>query len=228
MNIVSLGDTLGASLNEMWIGIISFLPNLIIAILIAIIGFVIGAILCKLVAQLIKLTRVDSALKAAGVEKFVEKAGFKLDTGAFIGAIVKWFFIIVFLVVSFDILGLREVTDFLKNSVLGFLPKVFVSAIIIIVAALIAEAMQKLVVGTAKATNSKSANLAGTITKWAIWLFAILAAVSNLQILNDLINPLFQGVVTAVALAVGLAFGLGGQDAAARYIEKVKGDIFHK
>jgi hypothetical protein len=228
MNLVELGDSLSVSASNMWAGVINFTPKLIVAILIALIGVVIGAILGKLVAQLIKLTKVDNALKAAGADKFVEKSGIRLDVGAFIGALVKWFFIVVFLVVSFDILGLQAVTAFLTGDVLSFLPKVIVAAIIIVVAAIIAEAMQKVVVASAKAAASKSANFAGNIAKGAVWLLAIFAVVAQFDSLAQIVGPLLQGIIIAVSLAVGLAFGLGGQDAAAKYIEKLKNDIAHK
>lgn len=223
--ISTWGDVLSASLKEIWLGIANFIPNFLAAIVIAVVGWIIGAILYKLVSQLIKLAKVDNALRAAGLEKILQKADIKLDSGAFVGALVKWFFIIVFLVAAFEVLGLTQITSFLQDVVLGYLPQVIVAVLIILVAAVVAEAMQKLVVSTSKAIDSSSANFAGKVTKWAIWTFAILVAITQLGIAVTFINTLFTGVIIAVSLALGLAFGLGGQDAAARYIEKVKSDI---
>lgn len=216
-------------LHDSWVnvgnGVISFIPTFLIALIIAIVGWIIGAILFKLVAQLIKLAKIDEALKAAGIEKYIEKAGFKLNSGYFLGKLVEWFVIIVFLVAALGVLGLTQVTAFLKDVVLGYLPQVIVAVLIILVAAIVAEAMQRIVSGTAKAASVKSANFAGKITKWAIWIFAILAAIMQLGIAVSFINTLFTGIIIAIALALGLAFGLGGQEAAARTIEKVKGEI---
>ncbi|MDD4803573.1 MAG: hypothetical protein PHN69_00110 [Candidatus Pacebacteria bacterium] len=225
MMIATWGDILSASFKNIWLGVADFIPTFLAALVILIVGWIVGVIFFKLISQLVKLAKVDVALRSAGVEKVIEKAGFKLDAGAFLGALVKWFFIIVFLVAALDVLGLKEVTVFLKDVVLGYLPQVIVAVLIVLVAAIVAEAMQKLVVGTAKAANMKSANFAGTVTKWAIWIFAILTAIMQLGIAVTFINTLFTGVIIAVSLALGLAFGLGGQDAAAKYIEKMKGDI---
>jgi len=216
---------LQASLKEIWLGIANFIPNFLAAIIIAVVGWIIGVILFKLVSQLIKLAKVDNALRAAGFEKILQKADIKLDSGAFVGALVKWFFIIVFLVASFEVLGLTQIVSFLQNVVLGYIPQVIVAVLIILVAAVVSEAMQKLVVSTSKAINSNSANFAGKVTKWAIWTFAILVAITQLGIAVTFINTLFTGVIIAVSLALGLAFGLGGQDAASRYIEKIKSEI---
>jgi hypothetical protein len=223
--IVTWGDVLTVSLKSIWLGVANFIPTLLAAIIIAVVGWVIGAIFFRLVENLVKFAKIDGALRAAGFEKLVEKAGFKLDSGYFLGKLVEWFFIIVFLVSALEVLGLKQVTAFLSDVVLGYLPQVIVAVLIILVAAIVAEAMQKVVVGTAKAAGMKSVNFAGKITKWAIWIFAILAAIMQLGIAVSFINTLFTGIVIAFSLAIGLAFGLGGQDAAAKYIDKVKGEI---
>ena len=225
MLVASFGDILVASLKSIWLGIAGFIPTFLGALIIVIVGWIIGAIFFKLVSNLVKLAKIDVALKAAGFDKIVEKAGMKLDSGYFLGKLVEWFFIIVFIVAALDVLGLKQVTTFLSDVVLGYLPQVIVAVLIVLVAAIVAEAMQKVVVGAAKAANMKSANFAGNLTKWAIWIFAILAAIMQLGIAVSFINTLFTGVVIAVSLAIGLAFGLGGQDAAAKYIDKVKSDI---
>ncbi len=223
--ILSWGEVISASLKNIWFAIAGFVPEFLAAIVIFVVGWIIAVILGKLVAQVIRMTRVDTALKAARVDQVIEKAGFHLDAGLFVGTLVKWFFIIVALVAALDVLGLSSVTAFLQNVVLSYLPSVIVAVLIIMVAAVVAEAMQKIVVGSARAADIKSANLVGNITKWAIWAFAILTALLQLGIAVTFINTLFTGIIIAVSLALGLAFGLGGQDAAAKYIEKVKGDV---
>ena len=76
---------------------------------------------------------------------------------------------IVFLIASLEILGLSQVNDFLKNVVLGYLPNVIVAALILVVAAFIAHAMQRIVVGSAKAARVPSTHPLGGLTKWSIW-----------------------------------------------------------
>ena len=88
--------------------------------------------------------------------------------------------------------------------------------------------VQKLTVGGAKALESKSAGFIGGIARWAIWVVAILAALSQLGIAAGMMQTLFMGLVAMLALAGGLAFGLGGKEAAARYIEKLRGDISNR
>lgn len=206
-------------------GVITFLPKLILALIIFIVGWVIAIFLGRIVDQIIKALKVDRALESVGAGDLVARAGFKLDTGAFIGGLVKWFFIVVFLVAAVDVLGLKQINAFLSDVVLAYLPNVIAAAIILVVAAIIAGVAEKVITGGAKAANLPSAHFIGVIARWAIWIFAILSALFQLGVAGPFVQMLFMGIVGMLALAAGLAFGLGGKDAAARWLDKIQEDI---
>ncbi len=219
-------DALQQSFNGLLVGVVGFIPNLVLAVVIFAIGWFIGVWVGWAVAQVVRGIKVDHALRAAGVEAAVHRAGYKLDSGAFLGALVRWFVNIVFLVASLQVLGLTQVNYFLQAVVLSYLPHVIAAALIILVAALIAEAAQAFVRGSARAVGVVSASFAGALARWAVWVFAILAALDQLGV-TPFIQTFFTGVVVALALAFGLAFGLGGQDTAARALERMRSEM-HK
>ncbi len=219
---------LNHSFNSLWDGVIMFLPDLIVAILIVVIGWVVGALLGRLVSQVIKSVRIDEALRKAGVDDTLRRGGIQLNSGHFLGGLVKWFVIVVFVVAAFDVLGLSQVNQFLSSVVLYYLPNVIVAVLVLLLAAVIGDVMQKVVVTSARAAEFRSSNLVGAVTKWAIWIFGLLVALSQLGIAAPFIQTVFTGVVVALSLALGLAFGLGGQDAAARFIEKTRNEITHR
>ena len=223
-----LSDVLAHSFQNLWVGVINFLPNLIVALLIFILGWILGAVIGKGVAHLLASLKLDHALRSAGLEGPVKRAGFKLNSGIFVGVLVKWFIVVVFLIAALDVLGLTQVNHFLGDVVVTFLPKVIVAVLILLVGAVVGEAMQNVVVGSAKAAHMKSAKFLGTVTRWSIYVFALLAALFQLGVAAAFIQTLFTGVIVALSLAFGLAFGLGGQDAARDYIAKLKHDIAEK
>lgn len=219
------GDVLVLSFQDIWSGIAGFLPILIIAVIVFIVGLIVANALGRIVEQIIATLKVDKALESFGVEEIVHKAGLKLNTGVFLGELVKWFFIVVFLVASIDVLGLERVNDFLSKTVLNYLPNVIVAVLLLIAGTIISGAMQKLVVSSSKAAGIISANFLGGITKWSIWVFSFLAALYQLGVVGELIQTLFTGFIGMLAIAGGLAFGLGGKDAAAKFIEKLREDV---
>lgn len=221
-------QVLTTSFQELSNGLVTFIPSLIVAVVIFLLGWLVGAGLGRIVAQLIGSLKVDNALRSAGLEEVATRAGFTLDSGKFLGGLVKWFVIVVFLVAALDILELNQVNIFLREIVLTYLPQVIVAVLILLMGAVIAEVMQNVVVGAVRAAHLQSARLLGNVTKWSIWLFAIFAALSQLSVAAVFVQTLFTGIVIALSLAIGLSFGLGGADAAARYIEKVREDISHR
>jgi small-conductance mechanosensitive channel len=162
------------------------------------------------------------------MEEVVRRGGYSLNTGRFLGVLVKWFVIIVFLLTALDILGLSDVRYFLGDIVVTYIPNVIVAVLILIVAVIVADAMQKVVVASVKAAHVKSAHLLGSITKWSIWIFAMVAALLHLGIAPSLIETIVTGIVFAAALAIGLAFGLGSKEAAGRIIDRVLHNITEK
>ncbi|MFA6554724.1 MAG: hypothetical protein WCS89_04450 [Candidatus Paceibacterota bacterium] len=217
--IQNWGDVFTLSLQNVWLGVASFVPNLIIAIIIFAIGWILASLIEKMVEHLFKALKVDAALKSAGLEDVVRRAGHSLNSGLFVGALVKWFIIVVFLIASFDVLGLSRVTMFLQQ-VVDYLPQVIVTVLILMVAMVIANTMERIVVASSKATNIRSAELLGRITRWAIWIFAVLTALFNLGIAPSIIQTIITAIFAGGALALGLAFGLGGKESAQKLIEK--------
>lgn len=225
MTLNTWTEILVSSFESVLEGVLGVIPNLIVALIVVLLGWVVGAGLSKVVEQVIKSVKLDKALASAGVDSLVSKAGFKLNSGRFLGELIKWFTIVVFLITAFDILGLNQVNDFLTGVVVGYIPQVFAAVLILLVAVVIADALQKTVVASAKAADMRSANFLGSVTKWSILVFATLAALVQLGIGAIFIQTLFTGVVVALSVAFGLSFGLGGRDAASEVITKMRKEI---
>lgn len=204
--------------------VIGFVPNIIGAIIVFIIGWIIAVGLGKLVKQVVDAIKVDQLLEKMGVKEVLEKADLRLDSGAFVGALVRWFLIIVFLLAATEILRLPEVTGFLRD-VLLYVPNIIIAVVIMLAAVLLANVLHRIVKAAVSAAGLSSADFLATLTRWAIFVFAFLAALIQLGIAPALINTLITGLVAMLAIAGGLAFGLGGKDYAAQLIEKVRRDI---
>ncbi|MAF59600.1 MAG: hypothetical protein QF858_01830 [Candidatus Pacebacteria bacterium] len=221
-------EVLQRSFQDLWLGIIDFVPNVVVALIIFIIGWIVGSVLGRVVSQIVASLKVDNALRSAGVEDTLNRAGFSLNSGEFLGGLVKWFAIVVFLVAALDVLNLDQVNIFLEEVVLLYLPRVIAAVLILLVAAVIAEVARNVVAGAAKAAGLDAANLLGSVAKWAIWVFAILASLDQIGVATAFVQTLFTGVVVALSLGFGLAFGLGGQDAAADYLGRIRKEVSRK
>ena len=222
------GEVFSQSLIGLWYGFINFVPGLLGAIILFIVGWVVATVIGKAITQLIAILKVDKLFESAGAKDFMNRAGLKLNISGFIGGVVKWFVIIVFLMASLQIIGLTQVNDFLREVVLYYLPKVIIASLVLVIATVLADAMKKIVRSSAQAANITSANMLGSITLYSIWIFALIIALSELGIATAFMQILFTGFIAALAIALGLAFGLGGKEAASRAVDKISSDIFSK
>lgn len=216
-------ENINSSFYELWEGIAYATPHVIVAILMLIIGWLIGIFIGRVISHLIKTLRVDEALRQAGVEDIVHRAGMTLNAGYFFGSLVKWFIIVAFLVATLNFLGLDRVNEFILEDLLFYIPQVIIATLVIFLAALVADVLQKFVIASSRAASMASPELLGGVVKWTIWIFAIFVALDHLRIIPEaFIQTILQGFVIAFALAIGLSFGLGGQKFAADYIERLR------
>ena len=200
---------------------IEFLPKVILSVVLFALGWIFGSVLGRSVAHLISLLKIDAALHKAGMDVISDKAGVRISMGGFFGGIVKWLVIISFTIASAEILNLTQVTSLLRD-ILLYIPQVIIAAVVLIMAALIADFVSRLVRHSVNATGMR-AEFAAQVSKWSILIIAgLFPALTQLRIAQGLVEVLFTGVVFAISLALGLSFGLGGRDAASRVIEKMK------
>lgn len=215
------------SLKIIWDSFIGFIPTLLAALIVFIIGWLIAVFLGKVANRIIKAIKLDLLLTKLGFKTALAKAKVDLDSGKFFEELVKWFLIIVFLMAAVDILGLDQVTLFLQ-SILYYLPNVIVAAIVLLVAVIVANFMKRVVKVSADTAGLKSSSAISTIVRWAILIFGFVIALTQLGIASTLIQTIVIGIIAMLALAGGLAFGLGGKDQAAKLIDKIRQDLSEK
>ena len=221
LEVTAASDVVRASLLTLWGNVAGFLPRLVAAIVVFLVGWLVAVLIAKLVWHIVRLIRLDRALESVGFKKVWERSGYKLNSPLFFYELVKWFFIVVFLMATTDILGLVQVTEFLR-SVVGYLPNVFVATLVLLIGVLVAKFLEGLVRGSVKAAQLASANMLGSITKWAVLIFSLLIALSQLMVAEEVIRIVIMGIVAGGAIAFGLAFGLGGRAHAEEWIGKMR------
>jgi hypothetical protein len=212
------------SLQNLWNGLTSVLANIVGAFIVLVIGLIIASGLSALVERIVGLLKFDKALASLGLEEYFNRAGLKIDSGKFLGKIVYWFFVIVFLLAASDILGFYSLSGFLREALL-YVPNVIVAVLIMLAAVVIANFLRHLVKASVKSARLHAANFLGALTWWSVVIFGFLTALSQLGIAVQIINSIVTGIVAMFALAGGIAFGLGGKEYAASLIDKFRSHV---
>lgn len=224
VSVQSWSEAVGMSLIDLWDRFIGFFPSLLGAIIVFIAGWIIASILGRMVEKIVHVFKVNQAVEKSKFSGRVRDAGITMDPAKFFGGLVKWFLILVFLMAATDILRLNQVTGFL-NSIILYLPNVVVATIILAIAFLVGNLVYNVIKGSTKLAGLMSAKVLAIMSKWAIIIFGILAALVQLGIAVSLVNTIFTGLIAMLAIAGGLAFGLGGKDEAAQILKKIREEL---
>jgi hypothetical protein len=212
------GDAFRASLAGALNTFLSAIPRIIGFAVVLIVGWIISSLLARGVEALLHVVKFNDLARRSGFADFVQKMGVRDDSSGVIASIVKWFVRLITLVVAFDTLGLPAVSNVLQQLLL-WLPNLVVALVVLVIGGLAANGLSQLVRGTTAQAGFTNPDMLATVTRVAVWGFAIVVAVNQLGIATTLINTLLIGIVGAFSIAFGLAFGLGGRDRAAQMLD---------
>src|SRR3989338_3082790 len=96
------------ALQSLWEGFLGFIPLLIGAIIVFVIGWIVSVGLGKIITEILKKIRFNQIFEKGNWDEALAKAGIKVDAAGFIGSIFKWSLVIVFLLASVEVLGLTD------------------------------------------------------------------------------------------------------------------------
>jgi len=227
MVVQSWADVVVGSLQGLWLGVANFIPNLIGALIIFIIGLIVAAGLGSLVEKIFDAARLDTLLSKLGLGPYFERAGLRLRGARFLGQLVNWFLVIVFLLAASDVLQLFALSAFLHD-VLFYIPNVIIAVLIMLAAVVVANFLKRLVTASVLSARLHAAHFLGSLTWWSVVIFGLLSALVQLSIATSIIQSIVTGFIAMLALAGGLAFGLGGRDYAGYLIGKLRENTEHR
>jgi hypothetical protein len=193
-----------------------FLPKLIGAIVILVVGWLIAKLLYAVVVRGLKTIRFNFVTENAGLDDFLKKGGVRKSTIEVLGLLVYWLVVLVTLLAAFNSLGLTIVSE-LFSRITQFIPNVIVAVLILTIGLYFARFVADSVTAYGRNVGMEDAELAGRASRYAITIFVVIVALSQVNIAGRILEILFAGVV----LALALAFGLGGQKWAADMLDKL-------
>lgn len=213
----NIGETFINSINTALFAVASFVPKFVLGSLVLLIGIIFASILKQLILEIFRALRLEVFLRKYGVPQAKDE----FNWSNLLAEVVRWFIIIIFLIVTADIWGLPQVITIL-NTLLFYLPNVFVAVIIALVGFVFARLAHDIILASTRGITPETSRTIASVARWSITVFVILAVLNQLGVASDLIRILFTGFVAMIAIAGGIAFGLGGQGAAKDTIDNLR------
>lgn len=207
------GVDVGSSVNRAFDHFFTWLPLLIGALVILVVGYFVAKIIGGLVGRVLQKAGLDRTLHKGQAGTFVAKVA--PSPSRLLGRIVFWliFFGVISLAVS--VLGIRALQN-LVASIYAYLPNVIAAVLIFLVASLVAGAVVALVKKTM--ADTPTGKVVAAVVPILVMAIAAFMILNQLKIAPAIVTITYAAIMGAVALGTALAFGLGGREVAAKML----------
>ncbi len=211
----SIGMLFGQTLSELSV----FLPRILGALLVLLLGSAIAKFLRRIVIGLFSAIKISNVVENTPVEHFLKNADLKNKVEEIFGSVFYWLLMLVVIHTTVSVLGLDPVSSVL-DKLLSYIPHIFSAILVLFFGVILAGVAESVVKGSIKSIDGKSSRLLGKVSSYMVIIISVMAAISELGIASEFIMILFVGFITTVSLGAGLALGLGGQDLVRKVLDK--------
>lgn len=197
----------------------AFIPNLLAALIILVLGWAVCNIVKKLGVRILRLAQFDTLAERAGIDAMLKRGGIRQGACEILGVFIFWFLFLIVVLVVIDVLDLPGVGDAL-NAILLYLPKILAALVLLILGLYFANFVEMVTRTSCANAGLQQAEGIGRVAYFATVIFIVAALLDLLGIATEIVLWAFILVFGAICLALAIAFGLGGREVAARYLEK--------
>ncbi len=215
----SFTENLLETLKRFFDNSVQFLPTLLAAVVIIVIGWLLAWALRSLVRRLLTAARFDRVSSNAGVTQLLTRADITATPSELASRFVFWLVMLVFLLSGVSALGMEVFNQLIAEFFL-YLPKLFAALLILLIGFLIGNFLSRAVLLAAVNANFASPHVISGVVRYLIAILALAMALDQLQIARGIVTAAFAIAFGAVMLGLAIAFGLGGRDVARQMLER--------
>jgi hypothetical protein len=208
--VLSISDSIERGFDTFF----EWLPALIGAIVVLIIGFFIAKFVGKLITTLLTRAGLDRNMLSGQTGEWVSKV--TASPSRLLGQISFWVLFLAFVSIAASVLGIEAVSAFVA-AVWSYIPNVIAALAIFLVAGAIAAGVATL--ATRLMGDTPTGRVIATAAPILVMTIATFMILEQLKIAHDIVVTTYTLVLGSIALAAALAFGLGGRDVAGRMLE---------
>lgn len=219
-------DYLADPVARVFENIIAYLPNVVAAIALALVGLATAYLFRALGRRLVRYAQ-NRLRRDTSVSNSVQAHWFYQSLSNVIGGVIFWIVLLFFLAAGVEALGLQAISG-LFSSLTIYLPRVLAVAIIVFAGFVLGDFVYVWVNHVASRSGIAIAEPLGRGAQITVWLIAILMSIDQLGISSNVIIIALAIVGGSFFGAAALAFGLGARTTvsniiAIHYVHKVYG-----
>ena len=195
-------------LKSLLLRFVNAIPNIVGAIVIALVGMVIAKAIGKIVERLLSTIGVDKLAAKLNDIDLVQQYNISIKPSRIVGQVFYYVLLLIFLTCATEILGMPAVSQLIID-LINYVPSVITALIVLIIGLLLANGLKGIVYSTCKSVGIPSANLVANFVFYFVFITALISALAQAKIDTDFVKAnlsiLLGGGVAAFALGYGLA-----------------------
>ncbi|MDA2913872.1 hypothetical protein MYX77_07935 [Acidobacteriia bacterium AH_259_A11_L15] len=207
-------------LEEMWIKFLAFVPNLLGALVILLVGAIIARIIRTIVERGLRMARFDTLTDRAGINQALEQGQITTKPSGIVGKLFYWIVMLVTLMMAVNALGLAVATELLSK-LLDFIPNLIAALFILALGFFFGGLIRSFVATLAGGVRAVNPQTVGKVAQAAVIIFVVDVSLKQLGIATDIIDDAIVVVLAALGLGLALAFGLGCKDMVKNWVESI-------
>jgi vacuolar-type H+-ATPase subunit I/STV1 len=204
--------------------IVAFLPRLVAALVVLLIGWVVGVAVARVVSRLTDAVELDRMVLDTPLGRIM--GGSRQAVSNTFGAIAKWFVYALAILAAANVLAIPLLSEWISTAV-SYLPAFIAGLAVIVIGFVVADFIGDAIMKTRAATETSYTSWFATGTRMFLYFTAIVIGLDTMgidvSILYVFANAIAWGVAAALAIGVGLAIGWGGHEYVANNINQWMG-----
>ena len=209
------------SLQNSWFMIATWLPRILVALVLLIIGWLLARWVQRAVVWLLRRLHLETAAERTGVDDFLVRGGVRLTVVTLIGQVFYWGLLLIFTIAVFNVLGLTMGPE-LMDRLARFVPNVVAALAVLVFGTLGARLIRGFVEAYLGNVGMKGGAAIGLLVQGTLLAFVAVLALEQLGIAVNLLVSVVQLAFGGLCLALALAFGLGGRAWAESILERTR------
>jgi Conserved TM helix len=204
----------GESLEQGFTEFVQFLPNLVGALVVVLLGYIVAKMVARVVRRAAGRAGFDSWVYREPTGQWIRRV--VSQPSQLLGTLAFWAIFIGALSIAVDVLGIESLENVVA-AIYSYLPNVLAALLIFLVAVAISAgvaALARRLLG-----DTSLGRIVATAAPILVMSIATFMILDQLEIAPTIVTITYAGLIGALALGTALAFGLGGRDVAAQMLQ---------
>ncbi|MBI4335167.1 MAG: hypothetical protein HY589_00755 [Candidatus Omnitrophica bacterium] len=196
----------------------SYVPNVIAAALILLVGLFVSKIAAAVIGKILKISKLDVAAEKFGLAKVLKAGEIKPTLSEIIEGLVYWSLILIVAATAAQALKFSAATDLITR-LIAYIPNIISAILVLAIGIFLASILGSIVSTASKNAGLKRANLLTQTVKVALMVFAVAMALEQLQIGKTIVTQVVSILLISIGAGIAIAFGLGCKDLVGKWVK---------